>query len=166
MNNLVEKINRLNEKVVSINKEQDQVRFKLEAIDEQLRLELNRYKDLTGCDISLEDIDKEYERVAKELATKYEKLEDVINLIERGEIQEANSMLGISMTSSQDVKGTLMSMLEGVTGESTGKESKEVCGGNLDQGQEFFGEKEDTKGVLVSESDKTKVVKDFEDLWG
>lgn len=97
MNNheeLLAKVQSLNAKSKELNTLRQQNIGKKETLQNQLDSYLKKYAEMTGKQLSIDDIDAEIEATAKVLEEDVANVERVISMIESGDYESANKMVG------------------------------------------------------------------------
>lgn len=100
----VTEVRNLNKRIEKINTERTKTETRVSMLKDQLSRKLKDYKENYGVDLYSEDfrklcarVEEETTKVRKEVAEEYEFKEKIVSLIEQGNIDEANKMLGISV---------------------------------------------------------------------
>lgn len=98
----VTEVRNLNKRIEKINTERTKTETRVSMLKDQLSRKLKDYKENYGVDLYSEDfrklcarVEEETTKVRKEVAEEYEFKEKIVSLIEQGNIDEANKMLGI-----------------------------------------------------------------------
>ena len=102
----VRNIQILNNKIENINKERIKVETQMRMLKDQIFKDLKDYSSKYGVDLSgdslaeiSKNISREAKRVRAEVNAEYELKEKIVSLIESGNIDEANKLLGIGVDS-------------------------------------------------------------------
>lgn len=102
----VRNIQILNNKIENINKERIKVETQMRMLKDQIFKDLKDYSSKYGVDLSgdslaeiSKNISREAKRVHAEVNAEYELKEKIVSLIESGNIDEANKLLGIGVDS-------------------------------------------------------------------
>ena len=102
----VRNIQILNNKIENINKERIKVETQMRMLKDQIFKDLKDYSSKYGVDLSgdslaeiSKNISSEAKRVRAEVNAEYELKEKIVSLIESGNIDEANKLLGIGVDS-------------------------------------------------------------------
>lgn len=97
-------VRNLNKRIEKINTERTKTETRVSMLKDQLSRKLKDYKENYGVDLYSEDfrklcarVEEETTKVRKEVAEEYEFKEKIVSLIEHGNIDEANKMLGITV---------------------------------------------------------------------
>lgn len=100
----VTEVRNLNKRIEKINTERTKTETRVSMLKDQLSRKLKDYKANYGVDLYSEDfrklcamVEEETTKVRKEVAEEYEFKEKIVSLIEQGNIEEANKMLGIAV---------------------------------------------------------------------
>lgn len=100
----VTEVRNLNKRIEKINTERTKTETRVSMLKDQLSRKLKDYKENYGVDLYSEDfrklcarVEEETTKVRKEVAEEYEFKEKIVSLIEQGNIDEANKMLGIAV---------------------------------------------------------------------
>lgn len=100
----VTEVRNLNKRIEKINTERTKTETRVSMLKDQLSRKLKDYKKNYGVDLYSEDfrklcarVEEETTKVRKEVAEEYEFKEKIVSLIEQGNIDEANKMLGIAV---------------------------------------------------------------------
>ena len=106
----VTEVRNLNKRIEKINTERTKTETRVSMLKDQLSRKLKDYKENYGVDLYSEDfrklcamVEEETTKVRKEVAEEYEFKEKIVSLIEQGNIDEANKMLGISVEEPEEV---------------------------------------------------------------
>lgn len=105
----VKDVQSLNKRIEKINTEKTRVETRSQMLKDQILTDIKAYKDKFGVDLhanSFAEIKKlisaEAKKVASEVSEEYELKEKVVGCIERGDIDEANKLLGITEESPEE----------------------------------------------------------------
>lgn len=100
----VTEVRNLNKRIEKINTERTKTETRVSMLKDQLSRKLKDYKENYGVDLYSEDfrklcasVEEETTKVRKEVAEEYEFKEKIVSLIEQGNLEEANKMLGIAL---------------------------------------------------------------------
>lgn len=106
----VAEVRNLNKRIEKINTERTKTETRVSMLKDQLSRKLKDYKDNYGVDLYDEDfrklcamVEEETTKVRNEVAEEYEFKEKIVSLIEHGNIDEANKMLGIAVEEPEEV---------------------------------------------------------------
>lgn len=106
----VTEVRNLNKRIEKINTERTKTETRVSMLKDQLSRKLKDYKENYGVDLYSEDfrklcamVEEETTKVRKEVAEEYEFKEKIVSLIEQGNIDEANKMLGIYVEEPEEV---------------------------------------------------------------
>lgn len=129
----VRNIQILNNKIENINKERIKVETQMRMLKDQIFKDLKDYSSKYGVDLSgdslaeiSKNISREAKRVRAEVNAEYELKEKIVSLIESGNIDEANKLLGIGVDSGAAGRDEEVSEVEEVVKEAVG-EAEEVA---------------------------------------
>lgn len=129
----VRNIQILNNKIENINKERIKVETQMRMLKDQIFKDLKDYSSKYGVDLSgdslaeiSKNISREAKRVRAEVNAEYELKEKIVSLIESGNIDEANRLLGIGVDSGAAGGDEEVSEVEEVVREAVG-EAEEVA---------------------------------------
>ena len=124
----VRNIQILNNKIENINKERIKVETQMRMLKDQIYKDLKDYSSKYGVDLSgdslveiSKNISREAKRVRAEVNAEYELKEKIVSLIESGNIDEANRLLGIGVDSGAAGGDEEVSEVEEVVKEAVGK---------------------------------------------
>lgn len=124
----VRNIQILNNKIENINKERIKVETQMRMLKDQIFKDLKDYSSKYGVDLSgdslaeiSKNISSEAKRVRAEVNAEYELKEKIVSLIESGNIDEANKLLGIGVDSGAAGGDEEVSEVEEVVKEAVGK---------------------------------------------
>ena len=98
----VKKVQELNKRIEKINTERTRVETRTQMLKEQILSDIKAYEEQFGVSLSADTFGKiqklvaaEAKKVAEEVSKEYELKEKVVSAIEKGDIEEANQLLGI-----------------------------------------------------------------------
>lgn len=143
---LIEKVSLLNKKIKKINMERVVIESKRELLVETLNKQVAEYKKKTGVDLAGKSVKEiyskattEYNKLYEEINAEYETQRKVVDCIESGDIDEAKRLLGMDVEESTD--------------EETGNESVKEAVEELEVGDDFELEVEDSEEEDFDEED-------------
>lgn len=99
---LLKEIEKCNKQILEINKRNDRERGRRDEIENNLKKQLNKYKEDYGVELHLDDMESimtEYKKVYEERKEEVEKVGKILSLIQEGKFTEVNLMLGVSVES-------------------------------------------------------------------
>lgn len=124
----VRNIQILNNKIENINKERIKVETQMRMLKDQIFKDLKDYSSKYGVDLSgdslaeiSKNISREAKRVRAEVNAEYELKEKIVSLIESGNIDEANRLLGIGVDNGAAGGDEEVSEVKEVVKEAVGK---------------------------------------------
>lgn len=93
---LLQEIEIVNKKIESLNTERNQNIGRKNMLEARLQEGFEAYKLLYGVELSEENLETEYERLVVEKTTELEKVKEVLECIDNGDIEKAKHLLGVS----------------------------------------------------------------------